>query len=361
MAILDEQIRVIRSVAFWLLLAGALVFAGCKLHPPAQPSVRITRVPPVDAGGPDKMDYIEGQVTGAKPGDQIVLYAHSGIWWVQPFGKQPLTQILTGNAWKNSTHLGTEYAALLVEPSYHPATRLSELPSPGNGVLAVTISAGRPSAPVPEKIVHFSGYDWKVRAASSNRGGEANAYSIENVWTDTRGALHLHMGERNGQWTCAEIALTRSLGYGTYRFVVEDSAHLDPAAVVGMFTWDDVRSEGFRNELDIELSRWGNGKWDNAQYVVQPFYVPENVTRFQAPPGRVTHTLRWEPNRATFRSYSGAVAGASAKPFSEHVFTSGIPAPSGETVHMNLYEYRHSRNRTHPPADVVIDSFEYLP
>ena len=62
------------------------------------------------------MDFIEGRANGAKPGQQIVLYARSGIWWIQPFATQPFTKIQPDSTWRNSTHLGTEYAAILVEP-----------------------------------------------------------------------------------------------------------------------------------------------------------------------------------------------------------------------------------------------------
>ena len=37
------------------------------------------------------------------------------------------------------------------------------------------------------------------------------------------------------------------------------------------------------------MSRWGLAASKNAQYVVQPFYVPENISRFMAPAGR-----RWQ-------------------------------------------------------------------
>ena len=30
------------------------------------------------------MDAMEGRVSNAKPGERIVLYARSGVWWVQP-------------------------------------------------------------------------------------------------------------------------------------------------------------------------------------------------------------------------------------------------------------------------------------
>jgi hypothetical protein len=39
----------------------------------------------------------------------------------------------------------------------------------------------------------------------------------------------------SGKWRCAEVNLARSLGYGTYRFVVRESSFLEPAAVLSMF------------------------------------------------------------------------------------------------------------------------------
>src|SRR5262249_20582882 len=46
--------------------------------------------------------------------------------------------------WKTSTHYGTEYAALLVDPSYHPPPTLNSLPREGDGVIAIAITKGRP-------------------------------------------------------------------------------------------------------------------------------------------------------------------------------------------------------------------------
>lgn len=355
----NDLTKMARNIA--LLVVAAISISGCHSKSGPAPGVEITHVPVADAGGPDKLDYIEGKVRGAKPGQHIVLFAHSGIWWVQPFGNRPLTEILPDQTWKNSTHLGTDYAAILVDAGYHPPSRTSVLPEIGDGVIAVAVAKGAGGAPVVQKVVHFSGYDWVVRSAGSDRGGEPNAYDPENVWTDERGYLHLRMADRNGKWTCAEVSLNHSLGYGTYRFVVQDSAHLDASAVVGIYTWDDVRSQDFRNELDIELSRWGNPTYGNAQYVVQPFYVPENVSRFQAPAGVLTHEFRWEPDRVEFRTTQGAGVATHEKPISQHVFTSGIPTAASETVHIDLYEFHHSKNPSHQPSEVVIEKFEYLP
>lgn len=344
------------------LLIAALLVGGCSSKGDLRPAVQITRVPPANPGGPEKLDLIEGSVHGPKAGYQIVLYAHSErIWFVQPFGNQPLTKILPDGTWKNSTHLGTEYAALLVDSSYRPSSQISTLPDVGNGVIAVTAVKGTGTLRVVAKTIHFSGYDWLVRAAGANRAGEPTNFDTENAWVDKNGFLHLRMADRNGQWTSAEVSLTRSLGYGTYKFVVEDSARLNPLAVVDLYTFDDIRSGDFHNELDIQLSRWGDQKNKNAQYVVQPFYIPENLFRFMAPPGVVTHAFRWEPGKVSFRSVEGANLDSRASPIGQHVFTSGIPTPASEMVHIDLYAFHHLTNPPQQPSEVVIEKFEYLP
>ena len=325
------------------------------------PSIEIRRIPSAGAGGPDRTQAIEGRVNGARTGQQIVLYAKEDVWWVQPFWSRPTTVIQGDSTWRNSTHLGTDYAALLVEPGYHAQRTTVELPTKGNGVLAIVAVKGAATPAVALKTIHFSGYDWTVRDGVEDRGGEVSAFDSKNAWVDARGYLHLVMGESDGRWSCGEVKLTRNLGYGTYKFVVQDSAHLSPSAVLGIFTVDEQHGEEPRSELDIELSQWGKPEGHNAMYVVQPYYVPENVARFTVPSGSATHTLRWEPKVATFKSVQNSTANFNAKNVMEHVFTSGVPTPAGESVHINLYDFIHSRNKLQRPAEVVIEKFEFLP
>ncbi len=113
-------------------------------------------------------------------------------------------------------------------------TKVTTLPAQGNGVVAIATSKGMPAAPIVSKVIHFSGYDWSVRNAASDRGGQPNSYDPLNVWTDKNGYLHLRMEEHDGLRTCAEVSLTRSLGYGSYIFVVQDTGHFGPSAVSGV-------------------------------------------------------------------------------------------------------------------------------
>jgi hypothetical protein len=338
------------------------LLAGCRpqngLH---RPAIQITRAPATGVGGPLQLDYIEGKVDGAAPDEQVVLYTRSGVWWIQPFRKQPFTRIQADGTWKNSTHLGAEYAALLVDSTYVPQAKLGSLPPLGNGVVAIATAKGVAAAPAALKTIHFSGYDWSVRDVASERGGKENFYDPANVWTDKKGYLHLHMEQRGDRWTCGEVVLNRSLGFGTYRFVVQDTMQLAPSAVVGLMIWDEAESDETRREMDIELSKWDNAAARNAQYVVQPYYLPGNVLRFNAPSGPLTHTVRWEPGIASFKSFRGTSLGIAPKSIAEHVFTAGIPNAGAEKVHLDLYEFQRTRNGPRHPAEVVIEKFEYLP
>jgi len=345
-----------------LLFFFCVFLIGCRSGQNGfKPSIEFTKVPPAREGGPAILERIEGRVVGAHSGQQLVLYARSGQWWVQPLTNQPFTKIQTDSKWSNSTHLGTEYAALLVEPGYRPASIMDALPAKGGAVAAVATVKGELTPPEIIKTVRFSGYEWKVRTADSNRGGGITHYDPANAWTDDGGALHLRIANNSGEWTCAEVNLTRSLGYGLYRFVVRDSSQLEPATVLSLFTWDDSEQEHNHRELDVEITRWGDPLSKNAQYVVQPYYVPANVARFVAPSGILTHSFQWEPGEVSFRTVRGTSSRNGSRTVADHVFTSGVPAPGGELIHINLYIFGSAARPLRNQNEAVIEKFEYLP
>src|SRR5215470_7469823 len=126
-----------------MLLCIALI--GCRSHQSSpKPFIEFTKVPLAGEGGPDRVATIEGRVVGFRPEQRIVLLAKWGIWWVQPLADRPFTEIQSDSTWRNSTHFGTDYAALLVGPGYHPPARMDWLPSKGDGVVAVAVVKGRP-------------------------------------------------------------------------------------------------------------------------------------------------------------------------------------------------------------------------
>jgi hypothetical protein len=349
----------VRHAIAALGLSALVVACGRTSQPPV---VTMSAVPPMSAGGPDKTAAIAGRVERAPPGSRLVLYAKSnvGVWWIQPLTAEPFTSIDAAGNWKSTIHLGVEYAALLVGSAYHPPSTTEQLPEVGGEIVARIVAAGTGQLDLPKaRHLSFSGYDWEVRQVPSDRGGE-NQYSPDNAWVDAAGMLHLRLRQQNDTWTSAEVILTQSLGYGTYAFVVRDVAALDPAAALGMLTWDDQAAGQNHRELDIEISRWGDPSIANAQFVIQPYYVPANVLRFDAPAGRLTHGFRWEPGRASFKTVRGANLNTGPA-IASHEFTSGVPTPGTETVRINLYFFRYATAVPRGDVEVVIERFQYFP
>jgi hypothetical protein len=343
--------------ALWL---GCQLATGCRARTGSDgPVIEFTVVPPADNGGPDKVAPVAGRVRGAGANQRIVLFARSGGWWVQPYRSQPFTAIQSDFTWKNTIHLGTEYAALLVGPDYRPPATSESLPTRGGAILAVATAKGVGSwvPPTPKKLT-FSGYDWHIVQTRIDRHGP-NDCDARNAWVDDQGYLHLLLAQRDGRWTSAALILDRPLGYGTYAFTVRDMNNLDPAAAFSMYTYDDHADQTHR-ELNISVSTWGNPRNKNAQYVLEFEDVANNVFRFAAPGGRLTHAFRWEPGKASFTTARGGEVGAGQK-VADRQFTVGVPAPATTTARLCLISVRESPT---PPAgnvEVVVEKFVFLP
>jgi hypothetical protein len=358
-------LQMLRSLCCWeiffsgiLAASGCVVLASCRsVALPPEPSIEFTRVPALGEGSPDKLDPIEGRVTGALPGQRIVLFALSGMWWVQPLSTEPYTSIQKDSTWRSFSHPGISYAALLVDDRYFPPATAASLPAKGGHVLAVATAKSSPRA-LPPKTLQFSGYQWEAREAANNPGGSRNAYDASNSWVDEQGLLHLRIAKQRDHWTSAEIKLSRSLGYGRYQFTVRDISHLEPSVVLAFFTLDDA---GAAHEMDIEISRWGEPVDKNAQYVIQPYVVPANSVRFEAPRGTLTHWIDWQPGRVTFGTVRGSSPQTKLATVAEHAFTSGVPAPASERVHLHLYVYDNNRNPLQHGTEVIIEKFDFLP
>jgi hypothetical protein len=347
-----------------LLVVLCIALNNCKSRQAnTEPSIEFTKIPPTAQGGRERVDTIAGSVRNARPGQQIVIYAHSGPWWVQPWPDRPLISINADSTWSTDTHLGFEYAALLVDRDYHPLPTMDLPPTQGGSVALVRIvkGIGTPQF-APTRPLKFSGYDWEVRTIASDKGGTNNLYDPDNAWTDASGALHLQIKKKTDRWSCAEIFLTRSLGYGTYLVTVRDTSHLEPAAVFSMFTFEEWGNEQHYREMDLEVSRWGDAaSKNNTQYVIQPFYIPGNLFAFAAPSGPLTYLLHWESGRAIFKTIRGKSTGTGRQVVSEHEFTSGIPSPGQAKPRLIFYVVASDKNPLQKDNEVVVEKFEYLP
>lgn len=352
--------RVGLAVLAPLCLTLLNLVAGCTPSATAT-AVQLTRVPPGSEGGPDRLSEIDGTVRGANRSQQIVVYARAGsVWWIQPLATHPFTSIASNNSWKASTHLGNAYAALLVDPGFEPSPTMKALPTVGNGVSAVVSRNVSAELPPPVQTVKFSGYNWSIRHIKDDRNGAISDYEPANAWTDASGALHLRITRDRNHWKCAQVTLANHFGYGTYLFSVKDTAHFQPAATLVMFTYDELAAEHHR-ELDIEMSRWGNPKSRNGDYVVQPYMFPENKVIFAVPSGLLTHAIRWEPGRAVFTTYRGATKSGNGHIVASNTFTTGIPTPGGESAVIDFCDFKYSRVPLQSQEEAIIERFQYLP
>lgn len=344
------------------LLIILILLAGCGAsQSKLAPTIEFARIPPQDVGGSVKMVAVEGKVVGAKTGQQIVLFAKSGQWFVQPFLSRPFTEIQADSSWQSTIHTGTEYAALLVEPDYRPPARTDELPAVGGGVIAVASVKGTGELPVASKTVNFSGYEWFTRETTFYRKGTQTVFDPKNVWIDERGFLHLRIANDSGKWTSGKVNLTRSLGYGTYIFTVRDISRLEPGGYLSLSTWDPLEAGQNHREMILEVSRPKEAADKNLQFIIQPYYLAMNVAQFNAPAGVLTHTIHWEPGKAEFKTFRGSEIGEAAKPIAEHLFTLGIPTSESETVNISLYISDYSEQSLKGESEVVVEKFEYLP
>lgn len=347
-------LRCAPQIAFRAFAIGvlSLPLSNCRsTQAPVEPAIEFSRIPEAGEGDSDTLLAIEGRVRGALPGQRIVLYARAGLWWVQPTAEQPFTAIQPDGTWKNSTHPGSNYAALLVDSRYHPALTASGLPEKGGTVIAVAVADGaKPRSAV--KTIEFSGYQWLIRETAAETAGTINFYDSANTTTDKSGFLHLRIARQAARWTSAEVKLSRSLGYGSYQLVVRDVSHLEPAAVFAF---------GPPSMMDLEVSRWGESENKNAQYVIQPYVVPANTVRFMAPRGTLTFWMDWEPGHVAFKTVRGTQTPTAANVVAEHDFTSGVPTPGAERVQIRLYVFNNKKSPLQQGSEVILEKFEFRP
>lgn len=362
------------------LLFALMLSASTRVHSEAagyglDATIQIVVVPP-KGGGPDRMETIAGRVRGVNFKQcRVVIFSLTNTWYVQPFVDSPYTTIDAKGNWETETHLGAEYAALVVKLSYKPPATTGTLPPVGGDVLAVTTATAKPQAErsgeaagsEKARKVRFSGYDWYVKSSRSRVGPGPNYFSDnpDNVEVDAQGRLHLRITRSEGRWYCAEVVSERSFGYGTYRFFVDTTVdQLDPLVVLGLFTWSDASPFSHR-EIDIEVSRWGRADNKNGQFVVQPYTRPQNIVRFEIPSGlaRSTHSFTWDTDKVFCQSLatSSADGAATRSVIYEHTFTNDVPQPGDENARINLWLLAGRPPSNAKNVEIIISKFEYAP
>ncbi len=306
----------------------------------------------------------EIEILGADPGNisgsarnidsrntWVVLWALTNRWYVQPLVDAPYTTICADGSWDNWTHDWDSMVALVVDSTYTPGATRDYHPSLDPGVLAWD--------EVTARTIQFSGYRWSVRNADSPQGPGPNYFSDdpENVWVDAQGRLHLRVTQRDGLWRCAEIYLEDSLGYGTYTFRVASSIDtLDGQMVFAGFVY-----ETDSQEIDIELSHRLAAP-HNAQFVVQPYYTPGNLERFDMPGVSVaTHQFAWSAPQVEFRSWTGRADEPQPGDW-VHGWTYGgadNPPPGNERMHFNLWLVDGAPPQSGLGDEVIVESFDF--
>lgn len=143
------KLRVIGSAV--ILLAAAFILAGPSSSGPGQARnaedaiIKITLIPP-KGEGPDSNGTIGGKASSPTLKDcRVVIFARTDRWYVQPTKASPYTSIGQDGEWQTDIHLGYDYAALLVSPSYKvPDTGTMEtLPKVAGAVLAIDRVPGK--------------------------------------------------------------------------------------------------------------------------------------------------------------------------------------------------------------------------
>lgn len=223
------------------------------------------------------------------------------------------------------------------------------------------------------RVIDFAGHDWRVKGPGVfGPGPSFFGDSANNVWVDAQGQLHMTIKNIGGTWQSTEVTLEDPLGYGDYIFTTVGQLDLMPANVVlGLFLWqypvcyDPGNPWNLHNEIDVEISRWGNPADDVAQFVVQPYYVPSNISRFDITYSKgemVSYALRWLPDRIEARAWRGGPSDESPATLIASWVNSGayLPRPEQPRVHINLWQLDGPPNDGQD-QEVVLNTFRFVP
>ena len=292
---------------------------------------------------------------------RVVIYALTNQWYVQPYADAPFTNISSDGSWASSTNPWTSLVILLVDPAdYTPQYTEITNPALDANVIAWTMY---PAGPVS---IEFSGRTWGIKMTGNNPSDQfdpgpnfwSNDPSVVSIGAD---GLHLNIVQLGGNWQCAEVYLTESLGYGTY--TVQVASRLDQLNI------NTVAAPLFiyaapGQELDNEYSGMGGliQAPYNAQVVVQPYYISGNLVQYLQPVApQFTTQMEWQADHVTFTAWNGwASIPAQGDIIYQWTYTGAyIPPPGAERVHINLWLLNGAPPTSGIGDEMVLNSFSF--
>ncbi len=222
--------------------------------------------------------------------------------------------------------------------------------------------------------IQFSGYDWVIKETDEKVGPGPNYFlnSSANIFTDVLDNLHLKIVKREGSWKCSEVISKNQFGYGRYVFNIKSRVDLlDPNAVLGIFLWDPNALKNYNHEVDIEVSKWSATNNMNAQFVVQPSTIPENMKRFNMNlmGNYSSFTIDWFPDRILFNAYHGHIEcdrNKNSKPMNVPIQSwvhksKSIPVPRQSNIRFNLWLNEGKEPADGQEQEVIITCFSFTP
>lgn len=238
--------------------------------------------------------------------------------------------------------------------------------SPQAGVVQKSMYCNEP--------IFFSGYNWVIKETDEPVGPGPNFYcnTPKNIFVDVLENLHLRIIKEHESWKCSEVVSKNKFGYGRYVFNIKSRVDmLDDNVVFGVFLWDPNALKNYNHEVDIEISKWSTTNNLNAQFVVQPYTIPENIKRFNMDllGNYSSFTIDWFPDRIIFNAYHGHIECDPSKkskpvnvPIQSWVHKSNnIPVPRQSNIRFNLWLNEGKAPTNGMEQEVIVTCFSYTP
>jgi len=217
------------------------------------------------------------------------------------------------------------------------------------------------------RTFNFSGFTWVVKESREKKGPGPNYFGAgtDQVWIDESGFLHLKIKQVNGRWQCAEVFTQERFAAGKFSFYLASRIdRLDPNVVLGLFTWHD-NPLCHNKEIDIEISKWGKGDNQNAQFVIQPYTQTRNIHRFNVSLSGdySTHEFTVGRDFVYFESYHGhhekSQTGSNISNWLYH--SKKKTRIRNVQIHINLWLNKGLAPVNQNEAEIIIKRIEFVP